>query len=96
MLAEQDCEWLVWVWVMIGLRLTKHFFKCCGIDIRVKHRICTAGPLNAELWGYEAWNISDFFLERSLLETYLLWKPFMARRTARYISKVTNSTEVTL
>ncbi len=36
--------------------LSRHFFDCRDVDIRVKYQIYTAGPLNTLLWGCEGWN----------------------------------------
>ena len=38
--------------------VSRHFFECRDIDIRVKYQVYTASPLNALLWGCEVWNIS--------------------------------------
>ncbi len=39
------------------MRLSRQFFECRNVDIRVKYQIYTAGPLNALLWGCKGWNI---------------------------------------
>ena len=37
---------------------SKHFFDNKDVDKRIKAEIYIAGPLNALLWGCEAWNLT--------------------------------------
>jgi hypothetical protein len=38
--------------------ITRHFFDCRDVDLRVKFQIYTCGPLNTALWGCITWNLS--------------------------------------
>ena len=46
---------------------SKHFFDNRDVDRRIKAEIYVAGPLNALLWGCEAWNLTKDNLKKIMV-----------------------------
>ena len=47
--------------------VSKHFFDNRDVDKRIKAEIYVAGPLNALLWGCEAWNVTKDNLNKIMV-----------------------------